>query len=295
MENKLKQIQESMEVENNDMQYVIEEIEALKGLFTTMQSELTTISEYLINNEESINENLEHVKGSITTENLDTFVKTYKEKIEPAVLNEVAKGKKKIQQTKNMLNEVSGTIPEIERLLESTSTHLREGQGMLDSVLNQFPYVHDKVKEVANEIRRIQSDADVHDIIQLLQNDPEKERGFFAEPVVLNKNEIFPIPNYGTGMTPFYTVLALWVKTLLLISLLSTDVSDISNLHSREVYIGRLLTFMTIGLLQTFIVTSGDMLLVGVSVSSPIRSEEHTSELQSRGHIVCRILLETKI
>src|SRR5690625_6918670 len=27
----------------------------------------------------------------------------------------------------------------------------------------------------------------------------------------------------------------------------------------------------------------------------PIRSEEHTSELQSRGHLVCRLLLETKI
>src|SRR5690625_7104251 len=27
---------------------------------------------------------------------------------------------------------------------------------------------------------------------------------------------------------------------------------------------------------------------------SPIRSEEHTSELQSRGHIVCRLLLEKK-
>src|SRR5690625_6970792 len=27
---------------------------------------------------------------------------------------------------------------------------------------------------------------------------------------------------------------------------------------------------------------------------SEIRSEEHTSELQSRGHLVCRLLLETK-
>src|SRR5690625_5952767 len=26
----------------------------------------------------------------------------------------------------------------------------------------------------------------------------------------------------------------------------------------------------------------------------PARSEEHTSELQSRGHLVCRLLLETK-
>src|SRR5690625_5543431 len=28
--------------------------------------------------------------------------------------------------------------------------------------------------------------------------------------------------------------------------------------------------------------------------SSPTRSEEHTSELQSRGHLVCRLLLEKK-
>src|SRR5690625_6813359 len=28
--------------------------------------------------------------------------------------------------------------------------------------------------------------------------------------------------------------------------------------------------------------------------TAEIRSEEHTSELQSRGHLVCRLLLETK-
>src|SRR5437660_2403451 len=28
--------------------------------------------------------------------------------------------------------------------------------------------------------------------------------------------------------------------------------------------------------------------------SFPLRSEEHTSELQSRGHLVCRLLLEKK-
>src|SRR3989442_12644959 len=32
--------------------------------------------------------------------------------------------------------------------------------------------------------------------------------------------------------------------------------------------------------------------LVGMSV--PVRSEEHTSELQSRPHLVCRLLLEKK-
>src|SRR5437870_6614343 len=33
---------------------------------------------------------------------------------------------------------------------------------------------------------------------------------------------------------------------------------------------------------------------VEVASGRPIRSEEHTSELQSRGHLVCRLLLEKK-
>src|SRR5437870_8015145 len=31
-----------------------------------------------------------------------------------------------------------------------------------------------------------------------------------------------------------------------------------------------------------------------ISLTPPVRSEEHTSELQSRGHLVCRLLLEKK-
>src|SRR5690625_5616846 len=31
-----------------------------------------------------------------------------------------------------------------------------------------------------------------------------------------------------------------------------------------------------------------------LEIGDPVRSEEHTSELQSRGHLVCRLLLEKK-
>src|SRR5439155_20931290 len=36
----------------------------------------------------------------------------------------------------------------------------------------------------------------------------------------------------------------------------------------------------------------GRSLLCGAQISIKVRSEEHTSELQSRGHLVCRLLLE---
>src|SRR5256884_7361217 len=36
------------------------------------------------------------------------------------------------------------------------------------------------------------------------------------------------------------------------------------------------------------------LLIAGVGVANIMRSEEHTSELQSRLHLVCRLLLEKK-
>src|SRR5690625_5573287 len=36
------------------------------------------------------------------------------------------------------------------------------------------------------------------------------------------------------------------------------------------------------------------VLIARNSQTAPLRSEEHTSELQSRGHLVCRLLLEKK-
>src|SRR5690625_6268826 len=39
---------------------------------------------------------------------------------------------------------------------------------------------------------------------------------------------------------------------------------------------------------------AGDMNAAKLDIDNVTRSEEHTSELQSRGHLVCRLLLEKK-
>src|SRR5690625_1632975 len=44
------------------------------------------------------------------------------------------------------------------------------------------------------------------------------------------------------------------------------------------------------GKLLKYLIEPGDNVIKGM----PVRSEEHTSELQSRGHLVCRLLLEKK-
>src|SRR5690554_782110 len=41
-------------------------------------------------------------------------------------------------------------------------------------------------------------------------------------------------------------------------------------------------------------IAAADMIFISVNTPTKTRSEEHTSELQSRPHLVCRLLLEKK-
>ena len=73
-------------------------------------------------------------------------------------------------------------------------------------------------------------------------------------------------------MTPFYTVLSIWVGALLMSSLLTTKVEDEENKYKPyQKYFGRGLLFMIISLLQTLIITLGDMYLLGTQANSPYR------------------------
>ncbi|NBJ69075.1 MULTISPECIES: YhgE/Pip domain-containing protein [Clostridia] len=258
-------------IDNHQLDQVIERL-------TTLQEELTNVKETnreVVQFIDTKHGDVEQTIGELqqlaenTSTNIDAFVKDYKESIEPTVMAEISRAKNTLSKARGILVEIQEMIPEVERILGSTEGNLGEGEDILKRALGEFPYVNSKVKELADRIRSIQGETDINEIIKLLQNDPEAEKGFFAEPVKLNQNKLFPMENYGTGMTPFYTALAIWVGGLLLISLLATDVQGSVNYTERQMYFGRLFTFMGIGFLQTIIVTAGDLFLLGVDAAEP--------------------------
>ncbi len=261
---------------NSQQQEVIDEaiadLDQVKEQLQTIKADSGQIGSTLADKQEEIDDILTTLqeKSGETADRIDSFLKEYKEDIEPRVLAEVASAKKTLSNARSTLKEAQTTIPEVERILSSTEENIGEGQDILAYMLNEYPYVNDKVNQLADRIREIQGETDINEIIDLLKNDPMAEQSFFAEPIVLSKNSLFPIQNYGTGMTPFYTVLSLWVGALLLVSLLTTEATGFEEASNREVYFGKLLTFISIGFLQTLVVTSGDLFILNVDIVNPV-------------------------
>lgn len=249
----------------------ITKTEDLKNLLIEAQSNARTVNSVVQGKAEELDQavdDLQKIAGNTSVE-LDRFMNEYVNTIEPTVLKEISTAKGTLGQAKGLLIEIQSTLPKVQTILGNSDRELTEGKGTIEKAVAEYPYVSEKVNQLADKIRSIQGETDINEIIKLLQNNPNAEKSFFEEPIQLKENRLFSIENYGTGMTPFYTVLSLWVGCLLLISLLSTDVHG-DEYTRRQVYFGRLLTFGLIGLLQTFIVIGGDLLLLDVHIREPL-------------------------
>lgn len=277
IETALKQLQESNKEQGTSqnqeqINQALEQIALLKQELQTIQENGQKINAFLSDKQKEADDLITRLQenSAVTAGRIDAFVKEYNENIRPAIKQEVASAKETLSNARNILTEIQSAMPEIEKILANTEGNLGEGEKTLKHIIGEFPYVSEKINQLADRIRDIKGETDINEIIELLQNDPEAEKGFFEEPVQLNKNSLFPIQNYGTGMTPFYTVLAIWVGALLLISLLATDVHHHEEFTGKQIYFGKLLTFLSIGFAQTLVVTIGNILILGVDAAEPV-------------------------
>ncbi|MED3655175.1 YhgE/Pip domain-containing protein [Heyndrickxia sporothermodurans] len=172
-------------------------------------------------------------------------------------------------------NDLPGVENDIRQVAELIRTKLPEVEDathkIANLVRNDLPNLEKAVKNAANKVRKFNNEENLGDIIELLKNDINKESDFLANPVLLKEHKVFPIPNYGSANSPFYTTLSLWVGALLLISLLRVDVENRESFYSPyHEYFGRFLTFATIGLFQALIVTLGDLFLLKAYVADKV-------------------------
>ncbi|WP_054705477.1 YhgE/Pip domain-containing protein [Bacillus sp. JCM 19041] len=163
----------------------------------------------------------------------------------------------------SMVDKLEENLPGFEEALEEVSSF----------VATQLPDLEESVGDAADRIRDFEENNNLEEIIELLKNDIEEESAFFREPVELEEQQLYPVPNYGSANAPFYTALSLWVGSLLLTNLLKTDVHRLDMREEykiHHIYFGRLALFLLVSLFQALIVSIGNLFILGTYAAHPV-------------------------
>ena len=191
--------------------------------------------------------------------------------IAPQLQQVLSRVDNKVQDISEIISAAQAELPSVNKQISETEEKIQTAYGKLLKLQSEMPIIKSKVQELVNQIKKSEG-VDSSTLFNFLKVDYKQQAEFFANPVQLKENQLYHIKNYGSAMTPFYTVLSIWVGALLMSSLLTTKVEDEENKYKPyQKYFGRGLLFMIISLLQTLIITLGDMYLLGTQANSPYR------------------------
>lgn len=275
-DSKIISIYEKIDKINNLVQNpTLNEVSAqLKDISTGIKSQISTVQELIVASEKGdelaqntlmklkndINQVIEFINGKI-----DSFDNEFK----PALTDVIEKLSTIADNSLKMLNDLNSDMPTITNLLSLADEGATLGSEKLKEFKDALPEIKESVSRVNDKISVLNDDEKINSLIELLKTNPDSAKTFISTPVELVQNSLYKIPNYGSAMSPFYTVLAIWVGTLILSSILTVEVHEFEGerpLKSYEKFFGKYLFFFTIAVTQGLIVAIGDKYLLGCYV-----------------------------
>ena len=252
------------------LEQTINSINEINNKLNSIQSILLSIKEQINNGETPSLDNLNKILNVMNDVNTitQTLLNNYDSKI-LYPLNEIFnKGINVSDNIITLLENAEDKLPKINNILDTALNFSGSADEAIAYIKQKVPEAENILNKLVTALSEVNNSNEMNDLINFLKNDIIEQANFLEQPVEVVSKSLYPMANYGSAMTPFYTVLSLWVGVLLLTSLLTTEVHG--EYKPYEVYFGRGFTFLTIALLQALIVSSGDIYFLGVTVNNPV-------------------------
>lgn len=236
----------------------LDTLSAYRKEMPAIRDEISTADRMLNGNMDTITNGIQ--LGADFFRNDFSTVKTEMNNAAAFIQNDLPRIENELKESMAVINQ---KFPDVEHAITEASNLIR----------NDYPSLRKGIVKAADAIRKQQDSVDLREVIRLLKADAKAESDFLAKPIVLDKIDYYPIPNYGSASTPFYTALCLWVGALLFSSIATTEVT-LSNEQTprysmRQKFTARMLTFLTVSVFQALIVAIGNLTLLDVYAHHP--------------------------
>lgn len=172
---------------------------------------------------------------------------------------------------------LSGINDDASISIEKAGSEVAAASYLLVSASHDMQGMAEEMFELANAIDSALVAMDSQALSELLSSDSIDIASVLSAPVVMERNAVFEVENFGSGMAPLYTVIALFVGNLLIMVLLKPQVSgrclkDLpdDDYKPRHFFFGRGLTVWCISFAQSTVMCLGNMYFLGVQVTDPV-------------------------
>lgn len=256
-------------------------IEALKAMQKELDMMNTVIGSVLESTDEqaaekakvNVNNAMNNLKNVIDSceNSVSNMQGIYKNNLVPQMQKVLTNMSDSLNQVTNLVNTLSSTVQNIGVVMEGvgdavdgTSESLGQIQGVVDGISQ-------KLTDLTEQLEGASEEEMMDILVRFLGGDPDSLGAYFASPVTMETIAMYPVATYGSAMTPFYSTLAIWVGSTILVALVKVKASpkNLKNVQSYQLYFGRYLLFLLLAQIQAAIIVAGDLCLLKVNIVEP--------------------------
>lgn len=170
-----------------------------------------------------------------------------------------------------LTKQINASAKGVYTLTDTAGSDLSEIQTCLDDSGKLLRKSANKIKKITDKLTKAKDNGDYADLEHMIYDNKSGVSAFLSAPVELNTKKIYPIDNYGSSMAPFYSTLSIWIGGIVLVAMLKVTVSEesikkmgLKNVKIHEIYLGRWIIFLILGLLQSTLIALGDLYYLGI-------------------------------
>lgn len=169
---------------------------------------------------------------------------------------------------RSMVDSTGQLYPSVNNFINTASTLNGRVGSSITILESSIDILRGQVSDSIKMIDEIQNNKDLKAFNNVIKSNILERADFIKNPVEIKEEKLYKMANYGSSMAPFYSVLAAWVGVIILSTILSTEPSK--QYRSIDRYLGRLSFFLILSLIQSIIISTGDLLLLGVTAKEPV-------------------------
>lgn len=221
----------------------------------------------------------EHIKTLLQTDpssselgsDAETIKDLLNEDLKPSLELMMTDIEKALERTKPLLQSADGVLDDVDPVLEGAGSTVDGLDSTLSSLQVTLGAMETKLDDAITKLEEADA-GDRKDVLEdLLSNDAQQYSELFTDYVEIESAEFCKPVSYGAAMSPFYTILALWVGGVMLVTIMSSNVNrkKFPQVTETQGFFGRYLIFFLIGQIQAAIVIAGNIFLLHVSPVHP--------------------------